>query len=598
MRLKKQIITSGLEYLKDNDIDQYILVEDYLKYNLNCENFYVIGEVYDAKSYSDAQDYLDKIIYKCIEIWSKSIKRIYDIELTRRQSEMIMYPFLRMELFDLYYRYRKLSSVEINNEDYVYINSVKEYKVERYAADSMRNIYMSDEKQAFIWAFVAKSLGIRVNYLDNSSFHNEIMVSHIKRLGNIFKRIITRPHLVIDYSKRLYDSKNTYIKKPNKNTKVILLDSLLGEKIESEFEKQSKKTILSYSCKPFKTRNRKIIEKYEKDFDLRNTFWECNEDFYDDFLEMVIEYLKNVTPLGYVEAFGELYYDAYYQSQDIDVKKIYGAYSSIEYIDIYEAVLSKKGTKICEIQHSAAYPYGKYKFVYELVHGDVFCTWGWDADEDIIDKYNCEVKKVAMSRLPKRPENNNIQRKGKILLAVNMLSKGEHGEGWNYSNYISRQIQFISKLSYIVRCKLVIRIDTNEKYNMILAKHCKENFPEVRIESRYEKSFSDSLSESELLICDYYGSPHIEAQMLGRKWMMFEASTSYLNMNCLDEFIDKFKKAGIYYEEPEDLAKMLNETRDIEQYLEKYQGLYDEYLSMFANNDEDIYEKWYAEFVS
>ena len=45
MRLKKQIITSGLEYLKDNDIDQYILVEDYLKYNLNCENFYVIREL-------------------------------------------------------------------------------------------------------------------------------------------------------------------------------------------------------------------------------------------------------------------------------------------------------------------------------------------------------------------------------------------------------------------------------------------------------------------------------------------------------------------------------------------------------------------------
>lgn len=599
--MKTQIITSAHTKLIERDAQRYILMEDYLKYsnkdlfeNRECQ---VIRKAYDDGTYGDGQKYIDALVYKLLKVWRENIRKVYNISLSERQSEIIIAPYLRMVSCDLLYRYNKMSRVR--DEEDVFVNVIKTYPHETYMADSVRNIYLSDDKQNFLWGFVAERLGIPVYYILDNSEEKCDEVRKLDRIHEIVGKIIQNPAMIRRYMRKiLTDFKKRFfihVKTPCKEARVILLQTLLGDEVEKQFKIRSDGCIDHMKYQPMWSRNRKIIDRRKNDDRLRDEIWNTTSLDNDEFAQLVLEFLKFATPRGYIEAFADLYYDAQKIASKSSAEKIYSAYTSIEYIDIYEALMSEKGTEICEIQHSATYPGEKYKISSELMHGDVFCTWGWEADN--FEELNCKIKRVSMIRLPKMVNRENCDKKEKILYAINFLMKGDLAGG-NYSNYLSNQMDFIDALNEKTRRKLALRVDPNETYNTILVNECKKKYPYIQIESRYDISFSESLKESKLLICDYYGSPMLEALMLGEKFMMFEGAEIQESHACLQKYLTEFEKAGIYYKDGKQIAQALNTIEDYDVFLQPNQQIFDSFLKEFANPGDDVYEQWYNEFIS
>ena len=127
---------------------------------------------------------------------------------------------------------------------------------------------------------------------------------------------------------------------------------------------------------------------------------------------------------------------------------------------------------------------------------------------------------------------------------------------------------------------------------------CKAKYPMIKIENASEIKFTESLMESELLICDYYGSSHLEALMLEKPFVMFEG-VKIIGINPdIKEFLHSFEEFGVYKKTGKELAEQIVNHKDYNVWLSdnNLQKCYSEYLNRLTSANQNLVELWAEEF--
>lgn len=314
----------------------------------------------------------------------------------------------------------------------------------------------------------------------------------------------------------------------------------------------------------------------------------------NDFEKLLDSMVAAFIPKTFFEGAGELYNEAKNICKKWKYKKIYHSACMEEIFLLCAGIMRERGCLVCDIQHSAVYGNVYYFGFTEYSLYDRFCTWGW---KPVGIPYR-SIRNVAISRIPQKADRSGALKKDKILLACNNPELSIGGTGWSYLKYTKRQKEFIDNLSDECKKQLVIRTDITRSQSDLKI-WCKKKYPYIKFESRFEISFTDSVKESKLLVCDYYGSPHIEALMLGCPFVIYNAAQLISPNIGLQSILDRMDRLGIYCEDGIEMAKVISERIcDIDAWMEQdeVKEVLRDYKHEVTGADQDIIKLWCSEF--
>lgn len=599
----------GQKEFVDEEARSYILVEPYLEYTeidqLISNKFECLKHPFpDAGSWIDADEYITDLSQRMIKSYGAAISKYAGFEFSEIQWTTVLCEYFRGSLNDIYYRFKKILQLRESaqqDEIEVYTLGLLSYDHEPALADSMRNIVSDYRKNAYLWSYMADAMGIKVF---EPAYVDPVMDGSDKARQRHFMRrlvrVATHPSKII----RRIKNDRRRIKKLDKKSRVLLYETLLPLDVEEEFCTRSGGLINMIKPAEAKRENLRIINRYGFDADARkevlgNAFQAENE-----FERIANEFMLLSMPIAYFEASNEMYKMANEIVKTWDLRRIYSSYTSMELMDYCFAIVRINGTKIYGIQHSGAYGGSSFSPQTEMVFSDVFCSWGWTYKG--ASYVNSTIKPVKMIRLPKF-QKEEIVKKDKILWACNFPLMGNIGRCWDYSDYMKNEMEFIDDLDDEIRNIIVFRIDDSNLFNKKFAEKLHSKYKNIKIESRYDISFSESVRESRFVISDYHGSPDLESLLLGVPVVMFRADGNPVPSPCYMDGTKMLRDLGVFSESAKMMAETINKHKGSEDWLltDEAGKAYSQYLKVFTGLDHkldeftinEIYDTWYEEFA-
>lgn len=595
---KTQFIADPDKYGIDRGTDNYILADESV---LRIDNYKVLSNRYSfanngqvGEEYIKTQEYISDLSKRIIQHYCEKFNKTLRLDFSQSQWMLIMGEWFNGFLFDAYDCYCRIK----NSKGMLFMirnggaksgwMDQKELGLDEVNSPKFRGDFYCD-------IFNALSMDVRSR--------------KIKLLEKIDKKTVKEKEIWkyrIEWALKnptgIIDKIRTKIRKNNNSIgplrqvdfrgEVLVVQSRMPKETEEYLCKISNNAICFVNGDFFWNHQRSVIRNIKYDFDLREKTINGNigrNEFENILDRLLIKYM----PISFLEGMPALYDEAIRLIDKWDYRKIYHSAHYSELFLICCAIMKEKGVVLCDIQHSAVYG-GVYCFGFkEYKIWDRFLTWGWKSDH--IPYGN--LRPVAISRCPK-PAPAGIQSKGKILFAVNAPELNEMGRGWLYSKYTIHQMQFIDNLSDKDRHKLVIRTPAGRELSD-LRNQCEKKYPYIKFEYIQEKTFAESLAESDLLVCDYYGSPHIEALLLGYPFVMFEGAEIIIHNPKLNPFFTRMSELGIYFKSGRDLAKEISKQNDWKEWLNRTEvkELFDVYKKAMTNCDKNINDLWYREFI-
>lgn len=605
-RKKKQLITTADCNLIDKNADGFILAEEYLDRidvrGIIQDRFVIIPDNLDYYEQVKDGEYLSDLSCKWTGIIIQKINEILEIDLSRYDAVYLINQFVLPFLQELYAKYRKYKYIE--NEDFVLITHENDVTV--FSMSSFRVLAGHDvEFHSQIWARICEYFGKPVIY---KTVDNEEMRCFSKLIKRI-QLLIINPYEFFLRLRRVtnHNSKNQIIDNYERfdvtekeiASPTILVRSRMPIEFEKYFESKSKGYIKCLSGREIKETFDVLMKDSFVNTGLRETiFGGMVERANDEFEKLFSTLLPQFFPISFLEKLPVLLETAKTISLKWKASKIY---HSNYYNDLFNAIISQKKNRnkeilICDIQHAQTYGGNFMVGTNEFNISDRFLTWGWTFDM----KYHAVIRPVAMSRLPQKNRYApRPRKKKKILIASSRdLLLGTYDFGFSYGRYIKNQKRFIDALPNKIRRHLVVRInmfdDTSD-----LRMWCQKKYPYIKFELLNDKTFSESLAESELLICDYYGSPHMEALILDHPFVMFDGIDNIKPNPACVPFLEKMKNLGIYREDAAELAEELANHENFSEWLnsKEIKTLLTEYKNYMTNADKDVKELWYNELM-
>lgn len=589
--LKQFVVNPNPKYI-DKTADGYILLNELM---LRDENRSIIGNNYflltakkmTRKEYLETKEYIRSLSDRVIEYYTEISNKKFKLNLSSRQYKYFIGIWLEDFLFDAFDRYNKLLAV---NED-VYI-----------VCDDNSSVMENQQMYGFINTYDPDFQMQMYSKLFNTFDSGKVIVKskslldkfHDKFSSKILKWI-TRFKIVINNPKA---AKNKMIKNETENicngiSKSLVVESRMPQLMEKQIKEECCGDVEFVKADYFYSRQKEIDRKTVVNMkDRKSSFAEF--EYENEFERRIDMLLINFLPTVYYEELPEIYNLAHDMVENWVYKKIYHSAHLTELFAMCCALMKTKGTEIIDIQHTAAYIDLICFGFKEFDVWDRFLTWGWEYTGNF---YN-NIYPVAMSRLPGDSCENNTQR-NKLLLVTNIPELCDIGEGCDYSRYVTHQKEFISRLSDVMRRQLVIRVrSTEKKLSGGLVAWCKMYYPEVTFEDMKSISFTQSLLESKLLICDYFGSSHLEALFLNREFVMFDGTSVIVHNPSIVNWLKKMEAVGIYKKEAIDMADQISLG---DEFLKKLKSkevkeIFNGYLNEMTNQRKGIMKRWCEEF--
>lgn len=601
---RKQLVLHGQKEFVDSKADSYVLVEPYLEYTeidqliegkLECLKHPFETEE-DALA---ADEYITELSERMIRGYGKAISKYAGFSFNDLQFTTVLCEWFRGCLNDLYYRYKKMAVLK--GQD-IFSLGILNYGHEPALADSMRNIVSDFRKNAYLWSYVADKIGISVvepavmdPVMDGSEKKKQM------RITRRAVRTVLHPSRVVKHIK----NNSLHLKNISSKCAVLLYETILPFDTEAEFCERSDGRMEMIKPEEAKRENLRIIGRHHVDLSLRKKWLAHAFGPKDEFEKIAHHFMLLSLPVAYFEAAKEMYKKAREITKSWNLEKIYSSYTSMELMDYCFALVRVNGTKIYGIQHSGAYGGSELAPRTEMVFSDTWCSWGWEYKGASYVK--SRIKPLKMIRLPKY-QDNHVAKKDKILWACNCLLAGNIGRGWNYSDYMNREMELIDALSDTVRDKIVLRIDGYNLFNKKFAERVQSKYKNIKIENRYDLPFSDSARESKFVICDYHGSPDLESLLLGVPVVLFRADANTVPGPNYKDSIKELRKLGIYSDSPKELAGTLNKHKGEIAWLDTKEAreAYGKYLKTFTGLEHrldrftvrEVYDTWFREFIN
>lgn len=584
--------------------DGYILLYDYFFSKENeslLKNKYTVLDcsMPSDEKYSADKKYVRELASKFISIYAKIINETYSLHLSDRQYKYFIGAWINHFLFDAYDRYQRIKKIKdidgiftlMGNSSIILNNQQKYGYLNAYDPDYQMGLY----------SLIFEKLNLAVKCVDK-------IYDEYKNTRNVYNLIIKKinkairnPEKVIDWVLRCFKIEKikkrlmTFTEKINIQSKTLVVESRMPKQMEADILMKTGSAVCFVSPQYFVERQQIIKSDAIKADDIRQNIREQKLGI-NEFECIVCSLIADFMPKSFVEFFKGLYDMSCKITKKWTFKKIYHSAHMTELFAMCCALMSKKGAEIISIQHSAVYCGLKYFSSCECDVWDRFASWGLSLEDSVFSN----ITRVGMSRLPLKPSSTFGVTK-KILMIANMPEVSDSGDGCRYDNYVNEQKLFIENLTDSERENLVIRVITmDDNKTGGLVNWCKRNYPMIKFEDFHQIRFSESLAQSALLVCDYYGSSHLEALMLGRPFTMFEGAKIIGLNSRTKEFLDKFDGFGVYKKTGKELAKEIVAHKNYSEWLysNELQLLYKKYLNELTRANEDLTELWAKEFIS
>lgn len=604
--MKKQFIVYPDTLFVDDLADQFILAEPYLDQDsihpiIEGKSGQIKHPFHEECEYRDANAYITELTRRMIDAYGDKLNSFNKINLSSRQWTIILCIWLKTTLFDLYYKYSKIVS---SNEEQLYTIAPSNYVMEERTAAYIKNGICSQEKNAYIWGFIFEKLGLSVQWKE---------IAHgtargVEKSGSIIPKVfraISHPGRTMDKIVKWVNHDYRIIDNLSFDNRIVLFDTLLPDDIRNHILEKSGSRIGYLNASQFHRESDRIISRYTKDMGKRFSLLTNSFVPKSHFEKIAHEFVVRYIPVPYIEAFQELYTRAKEITVHWQAERIYTVCACVELMDVCNALSAAKGTKLCEIQHSIGYgAYDTYT-IEECMYADEFLTWGWCREQ--FSYLKAEIRPVAITRFPNRLAGNP-PKELRILMTCNYAMKSEEGHGWYFGNYLENQMEFLDNISENLRRRLTLRIDPHDPVNMELVKRARKKYPFIKYEDRYEVNFYDSANRSSFIVCDYYSSTHVESLLMGRPFVMFNASEILALNPCWGMEMEKLKQHNIYADTGKEMADILNRQEKLQEWLytEDKKKIYRNYLracigtekSISEGAGKDIESKWFSEFTS
>lgn len=597
MAIRTQFIVNSEERYIDKTADHYILVDDSrcrvsnVKFFKN--NYTVLDTVISSEEYLKRREYITSLTDRVISYYGKRYNRGYRLDFNDSQWKLILGHWIEPFLVDAYDKYCILSSLGrnvymIKRDEKLKMDVLQEFGT--YISYS--SLY---QNKVFVKLMELMGMNVVLKHRDIDEIRDKIrkvveeqQQTYIRRC-KLFKK---NPRIVIDrFRKKLSRLESEKIR----NGEILVVQSRMQESMEEELQRRSKGRIVFVSENFFKSKVFNIVNSVEINKEIRNKVIKgfAAENEFERHIDILV---REFIPKSVFEAIPGIVSEARKVSDNWKFRKIYHSACMSELFLTCCALMRSRKIPICDIQHSAVYG-NIYCFGFnEYNMFDRFLTWGWKPVG--INKSVCEIRPVAMSRLPMNKDGLNVKIKNKILLSTGYPMQSDGGCGMTFGNYIKEEKEFIDELDEEYRRKLVIRTSVNSELSDLYL-WCRKKYPYIQFESLGDKSFTESLLESELLVCDYYGSPHIEALMLDRPFVMFSGQNITVENPGAKSLMDELKEIGLYSTSGRAMARTICKHKDIRKWLEgdKITDVLERYKNEMTGVNRGIVDSWEKEFL-
>lgn len=541
------------------------------------------------KEFDKAVKYVYDLTDKWSDCLSREYKQIMDADITVQGWKRFCTTYLYQLIFNLYWRYDKIKQLPIKD---VFMVKTPFYDVFTDRGDYMSALVFSYPFSSDLDGYIFQALGGEIRIRTVPDIKPEGLIKRSLRLA------LTSPKDFVirakEYVKYKFKKKNTQsialCDIENIGGEILLVKSRLPKSTE---DKLSEKITCIDGVEFIIERNKTCIGK-KIDIRRRNQLFgklPCKSEF-----EVIArDIMPYIIPMSCIEYAEELGKRAIEICKNWSVRKIYHSAYSTELFELCISNMKDKGAVIYDIQHSGMYNTNYYVGFAEYNYQDFFLNWGWNPQELPFDN----IIPVAVNRMPveHEKEGGKLKNKKRFLMLGYTIVLSSIANGCDFSEYTHRQKNFIVNLPSAIRDNLVIRMKVDsDKSDLFM--WCKSNYPRIRFEDIGSKPFAQSISESQLVICDHLSSAHLEALLLGKPIVVFEAMEIIKHNPVIIPYLKEMNKLGLYYQDGLDLAAELSKHEDYEVWLDRpeVKDFFQRYLRD-TTGPEDRLEAWYHELI-
>lgn len=546
------------------------------KYDVECSS------VLDGYSLVEDKDleYFDRVVNKIIDRIGACLEKEYHSKFSSDQWHFILYSYIYDIVTTCYERFAKVDPKKLS--ECIVVGTDKIWKP---IIDYWSFAGVDDELNCYIYSIICEKYGLRVKK---------------KKFWNLFfARFLKYLFFSIAYkAKRVLIDRNKVDPFDNIECEKLLITTRLPANVidtleanyniknieESIFVKTSVR--MCYGSFINQKRRKKIFSK--------GSFKEN-----DVFLEVCYKVAVCCLPIPLVEKFKKIKKVAENISDAISTNTIYSSASmgcadcALE--NIVGSILRNRGVRIIDIQHATGEVYNR--LIRESIYNvgfDEYLTWG------IPEKGRFYSKQCCISRIPGHGLRVRTET-GKSLNRILIVCFPERAQyNMHDGSIVDRYENLCRLLDHLSENKkkdTVLRFKYNKKSKWIERLHTK--YPETKIEIIKEKSFFQSVNESALVICEYYGSSFFESIIYGCPTILFEAVPCYLKSQNISEQVSILEKNNICYNqyEGERLADFLNAETDLNKWWKSKQDVVEGFMRNVAGDYSHMKDIWVNEIA-
>ena len=317
---------------------------------------------------------------------------------------------------------------------------------------------------------------------------------------------------------------------------------------------------------------------------------------HNDFEDCLEYLLPQQIPSAYLEGFQMLRSGALEKYQVQKPKVIISTVGLIvnDEFKCWAAGKSEEGTTLVAGQHGGIYGMSLWHAMeeHEVRISDTYLSWGW------AEKANPKVTPVPANKLLAKVHALKPRKSGKILWVSIGIPRYSY---FMYSapiasqilDYLSIQQQFLKTVCPAVHDLLLLRLDPNY-HDWDLLERWRDFDPLLNV---YKGSctLDTQLNESRLFIGTYNGTTYLETFVANFPTVIFWDSKHYELRPSAKPYFDKLREAGIFHDEPESAAAIVNEIFQ-DPWLwwkqSRVQKAKDEFCRKFAWTTQDWVMRW------
>ena len=560
-------------------------IENREKYKPSLYCKYISSQEYDMR-----HQYIYELKRRIIESFRDEINNYFNLSLSSTQIDTICGFWFSYFLFNLYDKYCKIKDINSEHCNIRICGLQPIFNIIPSLA-SIVNIVDGITFNSCVYSYICEKLGINIEYYGECNLEESFSV--IDKI----KLFINNPNLISFYwhkhKKKIEKKVNLCYNFYDKN--IALYGCRFNNSIISYIE-ENVKDCVNILPEYFEALNNELLATVKIDCGTRNNFkltsFKSDNEFEDIAKELIV---KNL-PLDICEGFYTFYTKALTLTKNWSFKKIYSAGKlSLGGLESHcAAIMRNKGTKIIELQHSAVYGLNEAMSYFERQMYDEFLSWGWESNS----RYK-RARPICAVRFPEQKGKISKRKHNRILYASNTTERFECGRGANYASYDHKHFDFYKylnseKLKHVV-CRLVF-----SSYINPIPKGYLHEYKRIKFEDISECSFADSACRSEVVVCDSYGSTHVEAMILDCPTVFFDGIDFFIRNKQVSDALEELKKVDIFAKDAKAAAMIINNIDDYEFWWNEPERkrAVSKYLSLVAKDYINAAEIWAKEISS